>query len=187
MGFDVFSLGFSNRSWEATLELLKDFQVARLVDIRTLPGSRHTPQFNQEHLAAALPQSGIEYLHMKSLGGLRKPDKKVSTNAGWRNDSFRAYADYMQTEEFTRAVEELIRLFRQTRTAYACTEAVFWRCHRALVSDALLVRGYTPGHIFGPTECRPHRLTPFARVEGLRITYPDPNPPLLESSRASGL
>ncbi len=178
MEFDVFTIGFSNRSWEETLDILRKFDIRRLVDIRTLPGSRHTPQFNQEHLAAALPQSGIEYVHMKSLGGLRKVKKDQTTNSGWRNDSFRAYADYMQTVDFERAIEELIRLFREMRTVYACTEAVFWRCHRALVSDALLVRGHRPGHIFSATECKPHRLTPFARVEGQRITYPDPNSPL---------
>lgn len=178
MGFDVFTLGFSNRTWDETIEILRTFAIERLVDIRTLPGSRHTPQFNQENLSRALPEEGIEYLHLKSLGGLRKPRPGDSANAGWRNESFRGYADYMQTPEFARALNELIALLRERRTVYACTEAVFWRCHRSLVSDALEVRGYRPGHIFSAAECRPHRMTPFTRVDGLRITYPDPEPML---------
>ena len=176
MSFDVFTLGFSNRSWEETLEILRTYGIERLVDIRTLPGSRHTPQFNQENLSRALPAAGIEYIHLRTLGGLRKPKRGDSANAGWRNESFRGYTDYMQTPEFAQALEELIRLLREKRTVYACTEAVFWRCHRSLVSDALEVRGCRPGHIFSAAECRSHRTTPFARVEGLRITYPDPEP-----------
>jgi len=176
--FDVFTIGFSNRSWEVTLDILQDFGIERLIDIRTLPGSRHTPQFNQENLARALPLAGIEYVHLKTLGGLRKPNRGDSKNAGWRNESFRGYADYMQTPEFARALDQLIRLLLEKRTVYACTEAVFWRCHRALVSDALQIRGYRPGHIFSPGDCRPHRLTPFARVEALQITYPEPEPTL---------
>jgi uncharacterized protein (DUF488 family) len=176
MSFDVFTLGFSERSWEDTSEILRSFGIERLVDIRTLPGSRHTPQFNQENLSHALPDVGIEYVHLKSLGGLRKPRSGDSANAGWRNESFRGYADYMQTPEFARALDELIRLLGEKRTVYACTEAVFWRCHRSLVSDALQVRGFRPGHISSAAECRPHRMTPFARVEGLRITYPNPEP-----------
>ena len=176
--FDVFTLGFSNRTWEATLEILRSFGIQRLADIRTLPGSRHTPQFNQENLSRTLPRVGIEYLHLKSLGGLRKPKREDSENAGWHNEGFRGYADYMQTPEFVRALDELIGLLREKRTAYACTEAVFWRCHRSLVSDALQIRGCRPGHIFGAADCRPHRLTPFARVDGLRITYPEPEPTL---------
>ncbi len=170
--FDVLTLGFSNRSWEETVGILRSFGIERLADIRTLPGSRYAPQFNQENLQGALPGAGIEYIHLKKLGGLRKPNKNDSTNAGWKNASFRAYADYMQTPDFEAALEELIRLFRQRRTVYVCTEAVFWRCHRSLVSDALLVRGYCPGHIFSATKCEPHRMTSFARVEGTRVTYP---------------
>ena len=110
MTFDAYTMGFSNRSWDQTLEILAAFGIQRLVDIRTLPGSKHTPQFNQEHLQEALPKTGVEYIHMKNLGGLRKPLKDSQTNAGWRNDSFRAYADYMQTPEFDAALNELIRL-----------------------------------------------------------------------------
>ncbi len=170
--FDVHTLGFSSRSWEETVEILRSYNVELLIDIRTLPGSRYAPQFNQENLVRVLPPAGLEYIHLKQLGGLRKPNRNDPTNAGWKNASFRAYADYMQTAEFRAALDELIRLFEGKRSVYVCTEAVFWRCHRSLVSDALSVRGYRPGHIFSATKCEPHRITAFAQVVGLRITYP---------------
>jgi len=172
MTFDVYSMGFSNRTWDDTITILRNFEIRRLVDIRTLPGSKHTPQFNQEHLQQALPEVAIEYIHMKSLGGLRKPVKNSSANAAWRNDSFRAYADYMQTPEFESALAQLIQLFTEKTTAYACTEAVFWRCHRQLVSDALTVRGYSVGHIFSADKVEKHKPTQFLRAEGTRVTYP---------------
>jgi uncharacterized protein (DUF488 family) len=170
--FDVFTMGFSNRTWDDTTGILKRQHIQRLVDIRTLPGSRRTPQFNLENLQEKLPESGIEYIHMKSLGGLRKPTKDSTVNAAWRNDGFRGYADYMQSPAFAESLEALIRLMKQKRTVYVCTEAVFWRCHRQLVSDALQIRGYRIGHILGPGKVQAHTLTPFARVEDLRITYP---------------
>jgi uncharacterized protein (DUF488 family) len=169
--FDAFTLGFSNRAWDATIEILHAFGIVRLVDIRTLPGSRRTPQYNLDHLRTTLPESGIEYVHLKKLGGLRKPSKD-SINLGWRNDAFRGYADYMQTAEFETALEHLSRLIDGQRTVFACTEAVFWRCHRQLVADALIVRGYSVGHILSATKAQPHELTEFAKVEGIRITYP---------------
>ena len=172
MTFDVYTIGFSNRTWDDTLEILRSFGIRRLVDIRTLPGSKHTPQFNLEHLQKALPESGIEYVHMKSLGGLRKPLKESSNNAAWRNDSFRGYADYMQTPEFEIALEKLIRLFSERTTVYACTEAVFWRCHRQLVSDALVVRGHRAGHIFNASKVEEHKLTEFVKAQGTTVTYP---------------
>ncbi len=172
MAFDVYTIGFSNRTWDEMLEILRAFEIRRLVDIRTLPGSKHTPQYNQEHLQTALPDAAIEYIHMKSLGGLRKPLKESSTNAAWRNASFRGYADYMQTPGFETALTELIRLFSQKTTVYACTEAVFWRCHRRLVSDALVVRGYHVGHIFNPSKVESHKLTEFVKAQGLTVTYP---------------
>jgi len=165
-------MGFSNRSWEETLEILKVFKIGRLVDIRTLPGSKHTPQFNLEHLQQQLPKAGIEYVHMKNLGGLRKPLKDSTVNSAWQNSGFRGYADYMQTQEFGAALDELIRLIKEKPTAYCCTEAVFWRCHRQLVSDALLVRGYHIGHIFSATKVEEHQLTKFLKAEGTRVTYP---------------
>ena len=172
MKFDAYTMGFSNRSWDETIEIVRAFAIQRLVDIRTLPGSKHTPQFNQEHLREALPKAGIEYIHMKSLGGLRKPSKASTTNAAWRNDAFRGYADYMQTPEFEAALTELVRLLTEATTVYACTEAVFWRCHRQLVSDALAVRGYSIGHIFNASKAEQHKLTNFAKANGTRITYP---------------
>jgi uncharacterized protein (DUF488 family) len=172
MQFDVYSLGFSNRSFEDTLEILSAYEIKRVIDIRTLPGSKHTPQFNLEHLQTALPEAGIEYLHLKSLGGLRKPRKDSSVNAAWRNDGFRGYADYMQTAEFEAALAELIRLITEKKTVYCCTEAVFWRCHRQLTSDALVVRSFRVGHIFTATKVEEHTLTKFAKAEGTRLTYP---------------
>jgi uncharacterized protein (DUF488 family) len=171
--FDVYTIGFSNRTWDDTLEILRKFGIRRLVDIRTLPGSKHTPQFNLEHLQKALPESGIDYVHMKSLGGLRKPLKESSTNAAWKNDSFRGYADYMQTPEFESALGKLIGLFSEMTTAYACTEAVFWRCHRQLVSDALVVRGHRVGHIFNASKVEEHKLTQFVKAQGTAVTYPN--------------
>ena len=170
--FDAYTMGFSNRSWEETLEILKVFKIGRLVDIRTLPGSKHTPQFNLEHLQKELPKSGIEYIHMKSLGGLRKPVKDSTVNSAWQNSGFRGYADYMQTQGFVAALDELLRMIKEKPTVYCCTEAVFWRCHRQLVSDALRVRGYHIAHIFSATKVEEHKLTKFLKAEGTRVTYP---------------
>lgn len=173
MNFDVYSMGFSNRTWEETIAILSGYKIRRLADIRTLPGSRHTPQFNLEHLQVALPRAGIEYVHLKALGGLRKPRKDSALNAAWRNDAFRGYADYMQTQEFEAALKELIRLLQEKTTVYCCTEAVFWRCHRQLVSDALLARGYRVGHIFTATKIEEHTFTKFVKAEGTTLTYPN--------------
>jgi uncharacterized protein (DUF488 family) len=172
MTFDVYSMGFSNRTWNDTIAILGKFEIHRLVDIRTLPGSKHTPQFNQEELRDRLPKAGIEYVHMKNLGGLRKPVKDSSINAAWKNDSFRAYADYMQSSQFTIALDDLVRLLEEMTTVYTCTEALFWRCHRQLVSDALTVRGYQVGHIFNIEKVEQHKLTEFLRAEGTHVTYP---------------
>jgi uncharacterized protein (DUF488 family) len=170
--FDVYTLGFSNRTWEETLEIFHAFNIQRLVDIRTLPGSKHTPQFNQEHLQQELPKAGVDYTHLKSLGGLRKPRKDSTLNSAWQNSGFRGYADYMQTPEFAAALNELIRLLKEKTTVYCCTEAVFWRCHRQLVSDALMVRGFSVGHIFSAAKAEAHKLTKFVKAEGTRVTYP---------------
>ncbi len=172
MNFDTYTMGFSNRSWDETLEVLTAFHIERLIDIRTLPGSKHTPQFNLEHLQQELPKAGVEYIHLKSLGGLRKPRKESTLNAAWQNSGFRGYADYMQTPQFEEALNQLITLIREKTSVYCCTEAVFWRCHRQLVSDALFVRGYHAGHIFNASKVEPHKLTKFVKVEGIRVTYP---------------
>jgi uncharacterized protein (DUF488 family) len=172
MEFAVYTLGFSNRSWDETVHILQAHRIRRLIDIRTLPGSKHTPQFNLECLRDELPRVGIEYIHMKSLGGLRKPVKGSPLNAGWRNASFRAYADYMQTREFESAIGELIPLIREKTSVYCCTEAVFWRCHRQLVSDAMFVRGIQAGHIFTDSKVEAHKLTSFICAQGTTVTYP---------------
>src|SRR5215467_4138976 len=170
--FEAYTMGFSNRTWDETLEILRSFRIERLADIRTLPGSKHTPQFNLEHLEQELPKAGVEYIHLKSLGGLRKPFKTSTLNSAWQNSGFRGYADYMQSPEFEAALKELIGLIKQKMTVYCCTEAVFWRCHRMLVSDALFVRGFHVGHIFTTSKVEAHQLTKFVKAEGTRVTYP---------------
>lgn len=151
--------------------MLKAHGITQLVDIRTIPRSRHNPQFEQAALEKSLPVAGIDYVYMKALGGLR-PKIKDSINLGWHNESFRNYADYMQTPEFAAAIDELIRIAKQKPTAIMCAEAVPWRCHRSLVGDALLVRGVDVEDIMTLTKTTPHTLTPFAVVDGTRITYP---------------
>jgi uncharacterized protein (DUF488 family) len=167
----VCTIGHSNRSIEEFIGLLRQNGVSCLLDIRTVPKSRHNPQFGQEQLAASLAEAGIEYRYLRGLGGLRHP-RKDSENTGWRNLSFRGYADYMLTGEFAANVEAVIELGRSKCCALMCAEAVPWRCHRSLVADALLVRGVRVDDIIDARQRCPHKLTPFARVEGLRITYP---------------
>lgn len=167
----IFTIGHSNRSIEDFVALLRQHGVACLLDIRTIPKSRANPQFGQEALAASLAQAQIEYRYLAGLGGLRK-SHPASPNTGWRNLSFRGYADYMQGATFSDNVDAVIALARGTRCALMCAEAVPWRCHRSLVADALLVRGATVDDIIDARQCRPHKLTPFARVDGVHITYP---------------
>jgi len=167
----VCTIGHSNRPIDEFIGLLRQNGIACLLDIRTVPKSRHNPQFGQEQLAATLADAGIEYRYMRGLGGLRHP-RKDSLNGGWRNLSFRGYADYMQTDEFAANVNAVIELARDKRCVLMCAEAVPWRCHRSLVADALLVRGVHVDDIIDARQRRPHKLTPFARVDGLRITYP---------------
>jgi uncharacterized protein (DUF488 family) len=167
----VCTIGHSNRSIEDFIELLRQNGIACLLDIRTVPKSRHNPQFGQDQLAASLAEARIEYRYQRGLGGLRHP-RKDTQNAGWRNPSFRGYADYMQTEEFAANVDAVVELCRTRSCALMCAEAVPWRCHRSLVADALLVRGVRVDDIIDARQRRPHKLTPFARVDGGRITYP---------------
>ena len=169
----LFTIGHSTRSIEEFVELLNAHAVAQLVDIRTIPKSRHNPQFGQDELAGALQQRGIEYVYIKELGGLRSAARQ-SMNEGWRNKSFRNYADYMQTEPFSQGLQQLMALARQAPTAIMCAEAVPWRCHRSLVGDALLVHGLSVDEIISSGNTRPHALTSFAKVEGANITYPKP-------------
>jgi uncharacterized protein (DUF488 family) len=167
----VLTIGHSNRSIEEFLTLLEAHGVELLIDIRTVPRSRHNPQFNLDELPASLAAAGIEHRHMPGLGGLRHA-RKDSPNMGWKNASFRGYADYMQTEEFDWNLRELIELDRGRRSAVMCAESVPWRCHRSLVADALTARGVSVAHIMTATKANPHKLTSFARVEGERVTYP---------------
>jgi len=169
----IFTLGHSTMPIERFLALFETYGIASVVDIRTIPRSRHNPQFDGLALAGSLSAAHIQYMHMKELGGLRHA-RKDSPNTGWRNQSFRGYADYMQTEEFQRALEGLIHMSRQRRTAILCAEAVPWRCHRSLVADALSVRGVPAVEILSPGSWRMHEMTPFAQIEGERITYPPP-------------
>lgn len=173
----MLTLGHSTLPIEIFLRALQENGVRVLVDVRTVPRSRHNPQFGTEALAASLLTVNIEYRWMQALGGLRHA-RKDSINTGWRNTSFRGYADYMQTEAFAAALETLLATDEQTTAAIMCAEAVPWRCHRSLIADALLVRGRSVDNIFvGPTggsTRKAHRLTPFAQVEGARLWYPDP-------------
>jgi len=167
----IFTVGHSTLPIVDFIALLKVYGISGLADVRTVPRSRHNPQFNSDALAAALREQKITYVSLRALGGLRRP-RKDSPNAGWRNESFRGYADYMQTDEFITGLDQLIALSRQQRTAIMCAEAVPWRCHRSLVADALLVRDIPAVEILSPTDWRYHKLTPFARVEGQSISYP---------------
>jgi len=168
----VLTIGHSTRPIEEFVRLLDAHGVQRLVDVRTVPRSRHNPQFNQDSLPQELARAGIAYTHMPSLGGLRHP-RKDSRNLGWRNAGFRGFADYMQTPEFRRALKNLIAMAKKERVAIMCAEALPWRCHRSLIADALLARGVRVEDIFSLTSTRPHRLTPFAHVFGTEVTYPD--------------
>jgi uncharacterized protein (DUF488 family) len=166
----IFTVGHSTLPLVAFIALLEAYDIECLADIRTVPRSRHNPQFNSDTLPKALHACMIDYAPMPALGGLRHA-RRDSPNTGWRHASFRGYADYMQTEEFAQGLEGLIALSRKRRVAIMCAEAVPWRCHRSLVADALSVRGFPVVEILSPTDYRDHKLTPFAQVEGMRITY----------------
>jgi uncharacterized protein (DUF488 family) len=174
----IFTVGHSTLPLEEFIGLLETYGIECLADIRTVPRSRHNPQFNADALGPSLRAHKIDYVSLRALGGLRHA-RKDSPNTGWRNDSFRGYADYMQTEEFARGLDELISLSRAKRTAIMCAEAVPWRCHRSLVADALNVRGVPVVEMMSATNYRKHKLTAFAHVEGTSITYPPEQPALL--------
>lgn len=178
-GLPVLTIGHSTRPIDVFLDLLTANDVKHLVDVRTIPRSRHNPQFNSDALAESLRKAGIGYTHAPGLGGLRRASPE-SPNAAWRNASFRGYADYMQTEAFARHLAEVIELAAGECVALMCAEAVPWRCHRSLLADALLVRGIAVEEIVSPTRRQPHRLTPFAHVDGMSITYPAIDSPLPE-------
>ena len=170
-GLTIFTVGHSTRTLDEFVELLKTFGVAMVVDVRSVPRSRHNPQFNKETLPDSLKLAGVKYVHMPDIGGLRraKPD---SVNTAWKNKSFRGYADYMQTKEFTEQLLNLMLLARENTVAIMCAEAVPWRCHRSLISDALVVRQVNVKHILTKGNVIKHRLSEWAHVEGTKITYP---------------
>ena len=167
----VLTLGHSTRSIDAFVELLVAHSVTQLVDVRTVPRSRHNPQFDTETLAGSLAGVNVGYAHAPGLGGFRRP-MPDSPNTGWRNRSFQGYADYMQTADFAENLASLIELARHDRVALMCAEAVPWRCHRSLIADALLVRRVGVCEIVSVKRLQAHRLTPFARVSGDIVTYP---------------
>jgi uncharacterized protein (DUF488 family) len=170
----IYTVGHSTRSAEELVELLRAHGIQTLVDIRTVPRSRTNPQFNQDTLPRTLAEADLRYVHLPRLGGLRRA-RADSPNGAWRNASFRGYADYMQTDEFTRGLEELRELTPDGPLALMCAEAVRWRCHRSLVADALYARGVEVLHITSRTRAEPHKLTPFARLHGRQVLYPEGN------------
>jgi uncharacterized protein (DUF488 family) len=167
----VSTIGHSTHPIEEFIHMLQAHGIRQLVDVRTIPRSRRNPQFNRETLPGSLAAAGIQYRHMPGLGGLRHA-RKDSSNSGWRNASFRGYADYMQTPEFRENLDELIQYAAGAPTAIMCAEAVPWRCHRSLIADALLARGVTVLEIVSANKIQPHTLTTFAKVDGDQVTYP---------------
>ena len=167
----MWTIGHSTRSIEEFIAFLKATNIKMLVDVRRFPGSRRYPYFTGADLARSLGAAGIAYAHMPALGG-RRPGRPDSANLGWRNAGFRGYADHMQTDEFQRAIEELMAYGTSTRKVIMCAEAVPWRCHRRLISDALLVHGWTIVHILSTKKTQIHTVTRFAKQTDGRLTYP---------------
>lgn len=167
----IFTIGHSTRSIEEFIEILKKYCITHIVDIRTIPRSRHNPQYTQEALEKSLKLAGIAYTYLEKLGGFRHTNPN-SINTAWRNASFRGFADYMQTEEFKKGLEKLIYYASHDQVAIMCAEIVPWRCHRSLIGDALLARGIKVQDIFSLTSCKSHILTPWAQVNGDKVTYP---------------
>lgn len=167
----VLTIGHSTHTWDDFRDLLRAHHVKRVVDVRSIPRSRHNPQFNRETLRTKLRSAGIGYVHLQKLGGLRHA-RRDSPNMGWRNTSFRGFADYMQTSKFEAGLERLIKLAGQKRSAIMCAESVPWRCHRSLIADALTVNGIRVDDIMSMKRSQVHSLTPFASVQGHRVRYP---------------
>jgi len=171
MKIDVYTVGHSTRSIEEFIKLLKTYKIETVVDVRKIAKSCHNPQFGEDNLNESLEKQSILYKRMEGLGGLRHTTN-ASVNKAWENLSFRGYADYMQTSEFAKSVEELIKISGEKQTVIMCAEAVPWRCHRSLIGDALLVRNIQVEDIMNEKGSRPHKLTSFAKVAGKTITYP---------------
>jgi uncharacterized protein (DUF488 family) len=173
------TIGHSNRTLEQFTELLTSHQIELLADVRRFPGSRRLPHFNQENLCESLPRIGIEYLHFPELGGRRKvhPD---SPNTVWRNEAFRGYADFMMTPEFRAGIERLLKHADEKRTAYMCSEALWWLCHRSMISDYLKATGHEVIHILSATKTEVHPFTSAARIVDGKLSYsPDAEPQFL--------
>ena len=172
----LYTIGHATRDLDSFISILKSLDIEMVVDIRTIPRSRHNPQYNKETLPQELDKEGIEYLHMAGLGGLRKADPH-SINLGWHNASFRNYADYMQSDEFKESLRKLMELIAKKRIVIMCAETLPWRCHRSLIADALLIRGIKAFDIFKEGVIKEHKLTSFAVVNGEEITYPTDGKP----------
>jgi len=166
----IWTIGHSTRPLEEFLSMLHSFNIQLVADIRRFPGSRKFPQYNQEPLSASLSQNNIQYLNLKNLGGRRKA-KPDSKNTAWRNAAFRGYADYMETDDFKERITELERIGLKQRTAYMCSEAVWWRCHRSMVSDYLKARGWNVMHIMGIGKEEIHPYTAAARIVNGKLSY----------------
>lgn len=171
MSVKIFTIGHGTHSLEEFIGILKAYCVQTLVDVRTIPRSRHNPQFNQETLPRDLKKSGLGYVHMKELGGLRK-SRKDSTNLAWKNASFRGFADYMQTEDFEKGLKTLMSLAEKETVAVMCAESVPWRCHRSLIGDALLAKGFVVEDIYTAVSSKKHKMTAWAKVKGKKVSYP---------------
>ena len=178
----LYTIGHSTRTLEEFIALLKAYGIQQIIDVRTIPRSRHNPQFADASLAAALPRAGIAYIHEPLLGGLRHTQKD-SPNTGWKNKSFRGFADYMQTEDFSHGLNHLILLAKKHTIAIMCAEAVPWRCHRSLIADAAKKRGLSVTHIISKTSAQAHRYTPFLRMRGGKFLYPAPQWELFSSAQ----
>jgi uncharacterized protein (DUF488 family) len=173
MSLRIFTIGHSTRSFDDFLEILRGFHIEVVVDVRSIPKSRYNPQFNLDALRDSLETGGIEYIHMVGLGGLRHTTKS-SLNTAWKNLSFRGYADYMQTPEFRNSLKQLVAIAGEKVPVIMCAEAVPWRCHRSLIGDALLARGFRVEDILSREISKPHNLTPWAVVDGQTVIYPGP-------------
>jgi len=173
-GNTVYTVGHSTRTIEDFIKLIQIYKIKVVVDVRTIAGSRHNPQYNEESLSNSLSKNNLSYLRMKGLGGLRHTTK-MSLNTAWKNSSFRGYADYMQTPEFTENIKQLITLAKEKQIVIMCAEAVPWRCHRSLIGDALVLRNIEVVDIISEKSSMPHKITSFAHIKKLTITYPHPN------------
>ena len=167
----IFTIGHSTWAIDDFIDILKEYEISLLVDVRSIPGSRYNPQFNMEELEKSLNDNNIGYIHLESLGGFRDPVPN-SVNTGWRNKRFQGYADYMETKQFLNGLNVLIKLAKKETTVIMCSEAVPWRCHRSLIADELIIRGISVYDIYNIDTIKKHKLTLWADVDGLNITYP---------------